>query len=543
MRLVWSAATELCAQCTRNVEILAVDLPLTGSAKTSVTHVELFEEDRVLNPNQSRREFLLGSSAISLTSLIFFESAAQAQGQFSFSSPVTIPPIDGGTVVEGVREFRMSLQSGKTEFFPGLQTDTSGINGNYLGPVLRMRSGENVRLRVTNNLGHSSTLHWHGLNLPAKADGGPHQVVQPGETWSPEFVVREAASTMWYHSHLLHETAAQVWAGLAGMIIIDDDTSDALSLPSNYGVDDIPLVLQDRRFYQDGSMPYEVSMHDEMAGMTGNVPIINGTVQPHFEVSTEKLRIRLLNGANASLYHLAFADRRTFVQIASDGGMLAKPVPMSELRLAPGERAEIIVEFDEGETVWLKSVGGPSNVGRRMGMMMGEQSPQFDLVEFRARAELKPSSSIPKTLVDLPPASEKDAVRTRRFLLEMPGMGPMRMLGMGGGFTINGDVMDMRRVDEVVKMGETEVWEISNAGPMIHPFHIHNTQFRILHRDRQPPEPNEAGLKDTVVVNPGETVRVLVRFDHYADAKRPYMYHCHILEHEDAGMMGQFTVV
>lgn len=491
----------------------------------------------------SRRNFMLGSTALALSSFVFSSGGAQAQQSFSFETPVAIPPIDQGNVIDGVRVFALSLQNGKTEFFKGLETDTRGINASYLGPVLRMRSGESVRMEVANNLGQTSTLHWHGLNVPAKADGGPHQVIKAGETWSPEFKVHQVASTMWYHAHQLHETAAQVWAGLAGLIVIDDEKSDGLNLPSDYGVDDIPLVLQDRRFLRDGSMPYEVSMHDEMAGMSGNVPLINGTVSPYFSVTTEKLRIRLLNGANASIYNLAFADGRPFIQIASDGGFLADPVSMSRLRLAPGERAEIIVDFRADETVLLQSVAANVGTGMGMGMMMGEQNPQFDLIEFRAGGNLKSSPSVPETLASLPVISESEAVRTRRFLLEMPGMGPMRMLGMGGGFTINGNAMNMQRIDEVVKMGETEIWEITNAGPMTHPFHIHNTQFRVLDRNGRAPTANEAGLKDTVVVEPGEVVRLLVRFDNYTDAERPYMYHCHILEHEDAGMMGQFTVV
>ncbi len=473
-------------------------------------------------------------------------TAAKAQSGLPFGAPIAIPPSDGGTINGPVTEYALSLQNGTTEFFKGFQTDTSGINGNYLGPVLRMRAGETVRLKVTNNLKEPSTLHWHGLNLPAKADGGPHQVIQPGEVWSPEFKIHHVASTMWFHSHMLHETASQVWAGLAGMIVIDDEVSDGLDLPSTYGVNDIPLVLQDRRFDRDGSMPYVISMHDEMAGMSGNVPLINGTVQPHFSVSTDKVRFRLLNGSNASIYNLAFSDGRSFVQIASDGGLLGEPAPLSELLLAPGERAEIVVDFAAGERVVLKSIGAATLPRARqgMGMMMSaEQLPQFDLIEFRANDRLNSSGAVPKTLASLPAISEKDATRTRSFLLEMPGMGPMRMLGLGGGFTINGNSMDMQRIDEVVKMGETEIWEIANAGPMLHPFHIHNTQFRILDRDGQPPAPNQAGLKDTVVVNPGEVVRILVRFDNYADPERPYMYHCHILEHEDAGMMGQFTVV
>lgn len=452
-------------------------------------------------------------------------------------------------MVNGVREYALTLQDGKTEFFEGVQTHTMGINGNYLGPVLRMRTGETVRIDVNNTLAIQSTLHWHGLNVPANADGGPHQVIEPGGAWSPSFKIHDVASTMWYHSHQLHETASQVWAGLAGMIIIDDEVSDDLEIPSIYGADDIPLVLQDRRFNRDGSMRYDASMHDEMAGMIGNVPLINGTVRPHFDVSTEKLRLRLLNGSNASIYNLAFSDGRSFVQIASDGGLLPQPAELYELLLAPGERAEIIVKFEQNERVVLESKalagrrGGGQGMGMGGGMMMAEQNPQFELIEFRAAKMLQSSASVPSKLRELPDISETHVTNTREFLLEMPGMGPLRMLGLAGGFTINGNAMKMRRVDEVVKMGDTEIWEISNAGPMIHPFHIHNTQFRVLDRDGQSPDPSEAGLKDTVVVFPGETVRLLVRFDNYTDAERPYMYHCHILEHEDAGMMGQFTVV
>jgi blue copper oxidase len=496
-----------------------------------------------LKLNSTRRDFLLGGTALALMSSLFSSKGALAQGGYTFDTPLAIPPIDAGTVLGGVRVFDLSLQNGKTEFFKGFETDTSGINGSYLGPVLRMQSGETVRMHVTNNLGQVSTLHWHGFNLPASADGGPHQPINPGEVWSPEFMIHEGASTMWYHSHQMHQTAPQVWSGLAGMIIIDDEVSAGLSLPSDYGVDDIPLVLQDRRFKRDGSMPYDASMHDQMAGMIGNIPVINGTVLPYFNVTTGKLRIRLLNGANGSIYNLAFADGRSFVQIASDGGLLAAPVALSHLRLAPGERAEIIVDFGVNETVLLQSVAANTRGSMGMGMMAGEQNPQFDLIEFRAGASLRPSEAVPETLTSLAEVSPKDASRTRKFLLEMPGMGPMRMLGMGGGYTINGHSMDMEYIDEVVKLGETEIWEIANAGPMTHPFHIHNTQFRILDRDGHPPAANEAGLKDTVVVDPGEVVRILIRFEHYTDSTHPYMYHCHILEHEDAGMMGQFTVV
>jgi len=498
-------------------------------------------EGTTLEYAPTRRGFLLGTAAVIFSSGVLLGGRLNAQGRNTFENALAIPPVDQGRIEGDVRIFDLSLQSGQTEFFGGLKTATNGINASYLAPVLRMHSGETVRMNVTNNLTFNSTLHWHGLNVPARADGGPHQVIEPKQTWSPEFTIHEKASTMWYHSHQLHETASQVWSGLAGMMIIDDAETSALDLPDNYGVNDVPLVLQDRRFYRDGSMPYERSMHDEMAGMVGNVALVNGTVQPFFEVTSEKIRLRLLNGANASIYNLAFSDGRQFAQVASDGGLLSEPVAMTELRLAPGERAEIVVEFEPDQNVQLNSIGGGGSSG--MGMMQGAQNPVFNMIEFRSAKSLEKSGKLPESLANLPNASESDAVLTRSFLLEMPGMGPMRMMGLGGGFTIDGQAMDMDRVDEVVKIGDTEIWEITNTGPMIHPFHIHNTQFRILDRDGRTPPANEAGLKDTVVVDPGETVRLLVRFENYTDEKRPYMYHCHILEHEDAGMMGQFTVV
>jgi len=198
---------------------------------------------------------------------------------------------------------------------------------------------------------------------------------------SPELKVVNKASTMWYHSHQLHKTAPQVWAGLAGLIRIDDDESAALDLPSTYGVDDIPVVLMDRGFTRSGQMPYEPSMHSRMMGMTGNVPMVNGTVWPYFEVTTRLVRLRLLNGSNGSIYTLAFSDGRSFDQIGSDGGLLSAPAHMRALRLAPGERAEIVVDMSNAGSVMLQSVasaGRGGGMGMGGGMMRGDGGPAFD---------------------------------------------------------------------------------------------------------------------------------------------------------------------
>ncbi len=461
-----------------------------------------------------------------------------------FTQSLVIPPLLQGEMQDGTRVFDLSVQRGKHEFFPGKKTPSAGINGDYLGPVIRARQGENVRLNVTNEMSEDTTLHWHGVHLPAKMDGGPHQVIKPGMRWSPEFEIRQPASTQWYHSHVLHRTAIQVYYGLAGLFYIDDDQADSLDLPSEYGVDDIPLVLQDRSFNRDGSFSYMGSMRDRMMGMHGDVMLVNGVPFPSLEVSHKRMRFRILNGSNARIYHLGLSDGREMWQIASDGGLLQKPVPIRTLRLAPGERAEVVVEFDAGDKITLQHKPVPQRRNGRRGMMMGNMmaadTTPYAIMEFTAVAPVAPHSKMPENLVAVRNWLPAEAVKTRRFVLDM-AMG-MRMM-RGDGFTINGKTMNKDRIDEKVRLGDVEIWEIANNSPMPHPFHIHDIQFRILDRDGRKPPPNEQGLKDTVLVESGESVRIITQFEDYADPNSPYMFHCHILEHEDAGMMGQFVVV
>ncbi len=485
----------------------------------------------------SRRNALkLGGAAIAVAAAAGYFTMARP-GYASFPSPpkpLQIPPLYEGEMRDGVRVFDLGIQNGVTEFFDGVKTDTLGINGSFLGPTLQMKSGETVRMNVSNGLKETTTLHWHGFNLPASADGGPHQVVEPGAVWSPEFMVREKASTMWYHSHQLHKTADQVWGGLAGVILIDDDEARSLGLPETYGVDDIPVVLQDRTFRRSGQMPYDLSMQAQMHGLFGDISMVNGTVAPYFNVSTSLIRLRLLNGANASNYTLAFDDGRSFDQIGTDGGLLEAPVAMQSIRLSPGERAEIVVDMSDGQGTVLRSIGGDH--GGMMGGMMGG-SPTFGFLELRPMESLTPSQPVPDRLAELPAVTGEGITKVRRFEMQMSGM------AMFAKFQINGKEMRMDRIDEVIEKGVTEIWEVSNSSPMAHPFHVHNTQFRILDRNGVAPHAGEQGLKDTVLLDPREVVRLVVRFDHYSDPDQPYMYHCHILEHEDGGMMGQFTVV
>ena len=498
---------------------------------------------------------LLATTAMTGSGLLlhdFFQSETAAR---DFSNPLALPPLQTPRKENGVSIFDLSMQEGTSQLLPGVSTPTLGINGQFLGPTLKLTKGEKTRFNVTNKLKEPTTLHWHGLHLPARDDGGPHQVIAPGKTWSPEFRIDNEAATYWYHSHMMHKTGEQVWKGLAGLMVIEDENSASLELPDQYGVDDIPLVLQDRRFNSDGQLQYLSSMPDVMRGMRGDIMLINGTVKPHFTATTKKLRLRILNGSNARYYNLGFSDNRPFHHIATDGGLLQKPRQTNRLPLAPGERCEIIVEITPDIITVLQSYRVPQNggmMGGGMGMMgrmmsggsgLLDDGESFDLLEIRPSANLGGSPGLPVQLVKRPLLDPRTAAVKRRFVLQMR-MGPGMMMGGGNTerFAINGKSMDMNRIDETIKLGDTEIWEIVNMSPMSHPFHIHMVQFQILDRNGRPPLAHETGPKDTVTVGHMERVRVIAKFENHADAERPYMYHCHILEHEDAGMMGQFIV-
>ncbi|MFW2446911.1 MAG: multicopper oxidase family protein, partial [Qipengyuania pacifica] len=404
------------------------------------------------------------------------------------------------------------------------------------------------RLHVDNGLDEGATVHWHGFELPAAADGGPHQLIRPGARWSPSFEVRQRASLYWYHSHLHRGTGPQVYTGLAAPIYVRDDEEDALNLPSEYGVDDIPLIVQDRLLDSSGKLLYPQNMHAQMMGVRGDRLYVNGTQNAVFDARTGLIRLRILNGSNARFYDFSLSSGQTMQLIASDGGLLELPHAVRSLRLAPGERAQILVDLSEGRPLSLVATSPDNSMGMMSGdgggmmgggmMGRGREDTQTDepfrVLDIRP-AGSSPRRNLPPQLAALPALNPSLAVRTRRFVLDM-GM-------MGGGMSINGASMDMNVINERVPVGEWEIWEIANASMMAHPFHIHNAQFRVIDRNGRTPPPLETGYKDTVIVDPREQVRLLLRFEEHTDPDLPYMYHCHILEHEDAGMMGQFVVV
>ena len=406
----------------------------------------------------------------------------------------------------------LEAMNGQTQFIKGLMTNTLGYNGSYLGPVIKMRKGEAVKITFKNSLDVSTTIHWHGLIVDGEDDGGPHQGISPGETWSPEFVVDQNAATLWYHPHLMEETSNQVYQGLSGLIFIEDEVSDKLNIPHDYGINDIPLIVQDRNFNADGRFDYQVNM---MGPVPLNVMLVNGTISPYFNVKEGLIRFRILNASNSENFEFRLSNGETFYQIASDGGFLSAPVERRTLFLAPSERAEILVDFRTSKEPLSMLAGGR------------------EVLTFNILGTKTEYAKIPETLAVIEDIPLGNNPIERTFA--------MQSMGIRG--TINGKYFDMDRIDERVKLGETEIWTITNVGGMMqqglgHPFHVHGTQFQILSRNNQKPSKAESGFKDTVFVAVGEEVKIKVRFTH----KGIYMYHCHILEHEDNGMMGQFIV-
>ncbi len=426
-------------------------------------------------------------------------------------TPLSVPPLLEPTVEKGVAHYDLTIGTSRHDYQKATLTDTYSYNGmSVLGPTLRLKTGDSVVISVTNELDQITTTHWHGADVPAEDDGGPHSPIEPGTTWVADFDVIQPAATLWYHPHSHGTTAEHVFRGAAGMIIIDDDNPAATPLPTTYGVDDIPVIIQDRDFTDDGQLDFAID-----AGGRGNrdgTLTVNGTINPFVEVPTGPVRLRLLNASQARIYELS-VEGTTMTKIASDGGYLASPVVFDRLVLGPGDRTEIIVDVGVASAALIDDTFGR-------------------VLELRPNGSASSTGPLPDKLATIEQISESEITVDRSFLMEK----------VGDGWGINGVRMDMSQINETVQFGDTERWTIT-ADTGMHMFHVHQTQFQILAINGEPPPPEESGWEDSVFVDPGRKVVIASRFNTYADNDTPYIYHCHILDHEDLGMMGQFLVV
>ena len=447
----------------------------------------------------------------------------------------------------------------------------------YLGPILRLRRGQRVRIRFTNDIPDETIVHWHGLHVPAEMDGHPRFVIGRGETYEYEFEVLNRAGTYWYHPHPHQRTGPQVYMGMAGLLLVTDEEEQSFGLPS--GEFDIPLVLQDRIFNNQGQFVYLPNgQMDRMMGFLGNTILVNGRPNYRLEVATRPYRLRVLNGSNSRIYKLAWSDGTPMTVIGNDGGLLEEPIQKPYVVLGPGERVEIWADFSrytKGTRITLRSlpfIAPGGMMGRGMGGRMGGgmmggmrnqgpntpilgQGESFEVLTIEVTQEVKHTETLPRRFSSIRPLSFGEAVNAsmpRRVVL---GMTPMK------GWTLNGRTFEMTSVteDEIVRLNTVEVWEFINAGGgmgmgmgmgmLPHPMHMHGEQFQVIGREVDPSMQDmwesvkdgyiDGGWKDTVLVMPGERVRVLRRFGDFTGL---FLYHCHNLEHEDMGMMRNFEI-
>lgn len=479
-----------------------------------------------------RRTFLAGLSlgcASLMVGCATKTSRMSAVGQEELR-PLPIPPLADSSLGQGRRVFPLHIQRGTFEILPGKHTPTWGFNGPFLGPTVRISRGEKVDLVVSNDTDEDTAVHFHGMLLPADMDGGPHSAIAAGESWTSSFTVEQPAATLWYHPHAHGKTGLQAYRGMAGMIIVDDEISAALELPNTYGVDDIPLVLMDANFHEDGSFDETL---DPVLGLQGTVILVNGISGAKFDASTNRVRFRILNGSNMRFHNLALDDDREFAIIATDSGFLAKPRMVRNAQLGPGGRVEIVVDLKPGETIALMSKGFADNLGvpedaNAPDFKLQEQNQLLAIHALGQGGELPPLPTVLDDSADAP--LDLEGAIHRSFELDT--------------FSINGQQMDMSRVDFLIDHSLPEVWTVTNGNSdWIHNFHIHNSSFQVLEISGTGVEFDVFGWKDTVTVPPGATVKLAVLFGQYRNNHYPYMYHCHMLYHEDSGMMGQFMMV
>ncbi len=468
------------------------------------------------------------------------------------AGPATLPIFSGAET--SIWRYQSSVREGSAE---SIQV----LSNSYLGPIFRIRKGQRIQVRLKNELPDRTIIHWHGLHLSEEMDGHPRYTIAPGANYDYDFQVLNRAGMYWFHPHTHQLTGSQVYNGLAGLFIVSDDEEAALGLPA--GEYDLPLVIQDRTFDSQNQMVYLANgMMDQMIGFLGDTILVNGVPNAKMDVKASAYRLRLLNGSNSRIYKLAWQDGTPLTVIATDGGLLEAPVTRDYITLAPGERVELWADFSSRTGSEMRLVSLPFSEFSSSGGMMGGGSSlpngaPLDILSLKVGEKGADVSRLPTHLSTIERHRVEDTVNQnspRSFTLAMQGMT----------HAINGRVFEMDAVarDEVVQLGDLEIWEFANLEgggggmgmgmmdiEMPHPMHVHGVQFQIL--ERQITQGYESvyqelsagfvddGWKDTVLVMPGEMVRVLVGFEDYTGT---FVYHCHNLEPGDAGMMRNYRI-
>ncbi|MFI8519773.1 multicopper oxidase family protein [Streptomyces sp. NPDC085481] len=445
---------------------------------------------------------------------------AESRVPRAFSTPMPVPTVLRPASTSGDQDFyEVTLRKATAGILPGAATDVLTYDGHFPGPVIHARTGRKVVVLQHNGLDMPVAVHLHGGNVSPESDGNPMDVFDPGTSRTYVYANRQPHASLWFHDHAHHMESEHVYRGLSGNYLLTDDIEQGLPLPK--GSYDVPITIRDARFDEDNRLVYST------ADRNRTTILANGAVTPYFEVAARKYRFRLLNSANLRFFSLSLSDGTPLTQIASDGGLLERPVSVPVLPLSPGERADVVVDFSRypvGTQLVLNN-SGPGSIGQ-VGKVL-----RFDVVR-----TAEDPSSVPAVLRALPAAADLPAtVVTREITLGMDEDGRPEPRGF-----INGQVYDPERIDTTVALGSSEIWTVTNTNRRVpHNLHLHLVQFRVLERDGVPVGPAEAGLKDTVRVMAGSTVKLHVTFGGY---RGDYVYHCHMLDHSSMGMMATFRV-
>ena len=433
--------------------------------------------------------------------------------------PRTLRPVFGSHTGD---HYEMRVMQSTAEILPGRSTPVLTYNGQFPGPIIRAQRGRPVTVRVTNSMSTPAVVHLHGGEVPHDSDGQSMDALDPGQSRTYTYPNIQPAATLWYHDHAHHYEAEQLYRGLAGFYLLDDPKA-AVSLPT--GRFDVPLMLRDAGFADNGEFLW--AMFD---GPRRTTVLVNGVPQPNFQVQRRKYRLRLLNCANERVFTLKFDNGAPFDVVATDGGLLAKPVRLTEFNLFPAERVEAVVDFSQfpaGTKLVLQNSLGDKDSNTRVMQFEVTGSRWWDAAD-------RPDRPLPATLATLPP--KRDPVTTRKIEFSFDAA--------NNTFLINGKPFDPQRIDFTVKQGSTEIWQVHNndtAMQIPHSMHLHLMQFRVLDRDGVAVPDWQAYPKDTTPILPGQTVRILVTF--YSPYTGVFPFHCHFVDHSSAGMMGQFEIV
>lgn len=476
----------------------------------------------------------------------------------------------------------------ESKLLKGDSKSVQQLGDSYLGPVIRVRKGQKIRIRFKNQLPEESIIHWHGMHVPEEDDGHPKEVISNGETYVYEYEIMNRAGTYWFHPHPHGRTGPQVYNGLAGLFIVTDEEEEKLNLPN--GEFDLPVVIQDRTFDNNNQLVYLTRGHMErMNGFLGNRIFINGKPDGRLSLKSGCVyRLRFLNGSNSRFYKLAWKDGTPLIVIGKDGSLLDKPKSLPYIMLGVAVRVDLWVDLKErlkDTEMVMKSLPFSAGMMGMMGRMrghMGNNLPlgsDYEVLKISLDKESSNSFTLPRKLADFNKISPATAInrnnpRTFNFFMRR-----MR-------WTINGRTWEMTGVteDETVRLNTTEIWEVVNSGgwgmmkddgmmwkeegrmrdrgrmmggrgmmnngmQMPHPFHIHHVQFNVLERDTSQMDVEvwnsikngfiDEGWQDTVLVMPGMKIKIIMRFEGF---KGLFLYHCHNLEHEDMGMMRNFEI-